>query len=461
MIALGLVLILAATAAVLVAGSEPSEEIASRDDALAYTPGWKTWVLADPGAVAVPPPRAVASEREARGEASQVRARAWQAYPAVRPWLETAMEYVAARTKDPPAASRAYAYVAVAMHDAVLSAWHWKHVFRRPSPDPDRSQGEGPFSYPSVRAAVAGAASRVLAHLFPEQPRAALEKKARTIVVRAARAGESSLSDSRAGLALGHEVARRVVARARRDGFRREWHGSPPRGRGLWAPPPGSVARPVQPLAGRWRTWVLRSGNEFRPDSPPRFGGRKFTAEAEEVVRVEANLTARQRRIAKFWAGGDGTALPPGIWIEVILKYLKNHDRLAEPEAARVVALTAVALADAGVASWDAKYAYWSPRPENAIRDLGIARGWRPFLNTPFFPAYPSGHATYSAAVSEVLAYLFPEDARSWRTLGREAAMSRIYGGIHYRSDSAAGGRLGRQIGARVIEWASTTGARE
>ena len=118
-----------------------------------------------------------------------------------------------------------------------------------------------------------------------------------------------------------------------------------------------------------------------------------------------------------------------------------------------------MAMADAGVASWDAKFAYWNLRPENVIRDLGIAKNWKPLLDTPFFPAYVSGHATYSGAAGEVLAHLFPSDAKLWRAKAEEASISRLYGGIHYRSDSVVGLRMGRELGRLTVRHAKQDGA--
>ena len=118
-----------------------------------------------------------------------------------------------------------------------------------------------------------------------------------------------------------------------------------------------------------------------------------------------------------------------------------------------------VAQADAGVASWDTKFAYWFPRPENGIRDLGLDRRWEPYLATPFFPAYVSGHATYSGAAGEVLAHLFPEDARLWRARAKEASSSRVYGGIHWPIDGVEGLKMGVDIGRLVVQRAERDGA--
>jgi membrane-associated phospholipid phosphatase len=109
---------------------------------------------------------------------------------------------------------------------------------------------------------------------------------------------------------------------------------------------------------------------------------------------------------------------------------------------------------------WDAKYTFWSPRPDTVIRDLGLAPRWKPYLKTPFFPSYVSGHSAFSAAAAEVLAYLFPDRAREFRARAREAAMSRLYGGIHFRSDNEVGLRMGRELGQLVVKRAKRDGAR-
>jgi len=387
--------------------------------------GWPTWVVGPPASIAVPAPA---------GDESA-------AAPAPAPartgvlggeWIERAMEYVSARTKDPPNASRAYALVAVAAFDAVVVARHWQGVYRSDT-------------YPSEDAAVAGAASEVLVHLFPEQPALRIEQAASD----AAGTGGAAA----AGLALGREVAARVVARSDHDGSQQVWDGTRPADRpdqpGFWQPPPGSVSPPVQPLAGTWQTWVLPAGNAVRPPPPPAYGSEQFLAEARELIAIGKGLTDDQRRIARFWEGGQGTPLPPGIWNRIVLDYLAEHGADG-PRSVRTLALVNVALADAGVAAWDAKYTWWLPRPENAIQEL-VDPAWKPLLTTPLFPAYVSGHSTYSAAVATVLAHLFPDDADRFRAMGEEAGLSRLYGGIHWRSDHVQGSDMGRRIGALVV----------
>ena len=98
------------------------------------------------------------------------------------------------------------------------------------------------------------------------------------------------------------------------------------------------------------------------------------------------------------------------------------------------------------MACWDAKYAYWSLRPVSAIQRL-VAPDWLPYLTTPPFPSYVSGHATTSGAASTVLSSYFPSRAGDLAALAEEAARSRLYGGIHFRTDNEVGLALGRQVG--------------
>jgi len=461
-------LVLAAIAVALAAGGCGDDGSAAEKSAESSAASWRTWVLRSADQIAVPsPPRDTDAElaelrrvAAARTPAMAREARRWDGQGAIARWMEVNFDYVAERAKDPPAASRAYGLLSVAMYDAAVASWKAKYRYRR---DPPRDvdalfEPSAAPSYPSEHAAIAGAASRVLAYLYPERPAARLDAMAEQAARSRVEAGVNFPSDARAGLALGHGVADEVIAYAERDGSTRRWDGKRPRGHGAWEPPPGSLARPVSPAAGTWRTWVMRSGDQFRAPPFPKAGSPAYRAEAQAVLDTKTNLTSEQMRIAKFWAGGQGTALPPGIWNQVVLAYMKRAP-LSLPRMARVLALLNVAQADAGVASWDTKYAYWVTRPENAIRDLGLDRHWKPYLDTPFFPAYVSGHATYSGAAGEVLAHLFPKDAELWRTKAREAAESRVYGGIHYPVDGTQGLRMGRKIGDLVVAYARADGA--
>jgi membrane-associated phospholipid phosphatase len=433
---------------------------------------WHTWVLSSAGQIAVPAPPAPGSAA-ARADLDELRrlaqtrtaamtrdARAAARRSPVEPWMNVNFELVANRAKNPVAASRAYGLLSVAMYDATVAAWKAKYRYHRSAPrnvDALLTAGPDP-SYPSEHAVIAGAASRVLAYLYPERPAARLDAMAQRLARERIVAGLNYPSDTRAGLALGRAVGDAVIAHAKRDGADRKWDGVRPRAKGSWEPPPGSLARPVSPMGGTWHTWVMSSGQEFRPPPFPAYGTAAYRAQAQAVADAKLHLTAKQRQAALFWAGGQGTALPPGIWNQVVLGYLHREPQ-SLPRETRVLALLNVAQADAGIASWDAKYAYWVTRPENAIRDLGIDKRWKPLIKTPFFPAYISGHATYSGAAGEVMAYLFPKDAKLFRAKAKEAADSRVWGGIHYPLDGSEGLKVGGRIGALVVGRARKDGA--
>ncbi|MDQ6616548.1 MAG: vanadium-dependent haloperoxidase [Actinomycetota bacterium] len=459
--------------------------VETRDVALRAEPGagnWQPWVLASPDAIPVPPPPEPGSAK-AKADAAEMKRFSIQRSSAVRkaitkwsgslptkPWTAAVFDFVSTSAKNPPLSSRNYALVHVAMYDAVIAAWHWKYHYNvapprvnpvlPPEPDP---------SYPSEHAAIAGAASRVLAYLYPNQSALRLDEMAEQAGLSRVQAGVNTPSDVAAGLDLGRAVAEQIIARAKSDGSDKVWDGTRPPGIGggpqFWEPPPGSVSPPIAPLAGSWKTWVMRSPDQFRPPPPPAYGSPAFVAAAQEVIDVKNHLTPEERQIAKFYEGAEGTKLPAGIVVDVsandVLKDATSNvasRRLTVPRVARALALVTIALADAGVAVWDAKYTYWDPRPQNSIRALGLDPNWTPMLPTPRFPAFPSGSAGYAGAAQAVMTYLFPDRAAEFKRRAEDQAVSRLYAGIHWRHDSVSID-MGRKIGALVIDRAKRDGA--
>jgi membrane-associated phospholipid phosphatase len=426
----------------------------------------KLWVLQSADQVTVPPPPEAGSP-QAKAEAAEVAELAakrtpevevevhrWSDYPAIEPMIRLNMELVSEQSKNPPLASRGYGLVSAAMNDAVVAAYHWKYEYRRDPPpgSPVVPAGADP-SYPNEHAAMAGAATRLLGYLFPERTQASYDATADAVADSRVAGGMNFRSDVEAGLALGRAVADEVIAFAKTDGSDHHWDGKRPEGTGSWQAPPGVAAdktQPVEPLAGTWRTWIVKP-ESVRPGPPPAYGSEPFLAEAKEVLEVGRNLTEDQTRIAKFWAAGAGTPLPPGMWNQIALDKVRAAP-MSIPRMARIFSFLNVAESDAGVAAWDCKFAFWSPRPINAIRDLGLDPAWKPLLTTPVFPSYISGHSAYSAAAAEVLSKFFPEAAAEFHRQAEEAAVSRLYGGIHYRSDNVVGLEVGKKVGRAVVD---------
>jgi membrane-associated phospholipid phosphatase len=125
------------------------------------------------------------------------------------------------------------------------------------------------------------------------------------------------------------------------------------------------------------------------------------------------------------------------------LEYQLNSN---PPRAARAYAIQSVALCDAAIACWDAKYAYWLIRPVQLDPEI------KPLFPTPNHPSYPAAHGCLSFAAATSLGHLFPRDAAALTALANEANESRIWAGIHYRSDTVAGAALGRAVANKVID---------
>ena len=475
-----------AVTASMVAFRGDATVIETRDVALRAEPNagsWDMWVVASPEEIEVPAPPRRGSDR-ADSELAEMKrlsiqrdatvrkaVKKWSGAVPTKPWTELAFEYVSKSEKNPPLSSRNYALLNVAMYDAIVTTWNWKYHYNLAPPDGVTRMvpaGSDP-SYPSEHAAIAGAASRVLAHLYPSFSALRLDEMADEAALSRVQAGVNTPSDVAAGLELGRQVAERVIAYADADGAGQKWDGNRPPGIGrgpqFWEPPPGTVSPPTEPMAAHWKPWVMRSGDQFRPPPPPEFGSPQFVAAAQEIIDIRNNLTPEQKQIAKFYEGAEGTQLPAGIIVDVAAKdVLKaaSEDvaarRMTIPQAARAFALLNVALADAGIATWDAKYAYWNPRPENAIRDLGLDPNWTPLLPTPRFPAYPSGSAGYAGAAEVVLKYLFPEKGAELAKRAEDQAASRLYAGIHWRYDSVSLD-MGRRIGDLAVERARHDGS--
>jgi len=202
----------------------------------------------------------------------------------------------------------------------------------------------------------------------------------------------------------------------------------------------------IDPQAGTWRTWVLTSGSQFRPGPPP--DEATTHAELEQLQAVaDQHDTAAIDQI-EFW----DTGAPSYRWNELSVSEALKHN-LGANYATRALALVHVALSDAMVATWDAKYAFQRPRPSDLDPSLTTV------VATPASPSYPSEHAAAAAAASAILAYVFPDDAQLFADKSDEATRSRLMAGGQYPSDIAAGQELGRAVAALVINRAQHDGS--
>jgi membrane-associated phospholipid phosphatase len=247
---------------------------------------------------------------------------------------------------------------------------------------------------------------------------------------------------------------------------------------GQWQPTPPTFSPAAFPQWSAVTPFAISSGSQFRPAGPPALTSQAYANALQEVEALgSANSTTRtpeQSQIALFWADGAGTETPPGHWNEIAEQVARTHgDTLVQD--ARLFATLNIALADAAIAAWDAKYTFNFWRPVTAIHNAnldGNARttadpSWTPFLVTPAFPSYVSGHSSFSAAAAVVLTSFFgghvtftarsdalPGVTRTFHSFmdaAEEAGLSRIYGGIHYSFDNRDGLAMGGALADYVI----------
>ena len=370
---------------------------------------------------------------------------------------------------NPPYAARAYSYVSVAQYEAMKVAWFYKYQYRRSAPsqvDPS-VKALAPASdipaYPSEDAVLSGVAEVVVRALFPAAAEE-ISRKAAEQRDAALWSGRAAPSDIAAGLALGRAVGPLVMARAAADGMRTAggsaalWQSladaAATRGETAWKSLETPPRPPMLAAFGQVRGWML-TGADFvneRPPAPPSTSSEKMRQEAAEVRDTVDHLTREQLAIAYKWSDGVGTYTPPGHWNHIAADPVRLAG-YSEVRAARAFALLNMAMHDAAVGCWEAKFHYFNPRPSQIDPRIKTPMG------VPNFPAYTSGHSTFSASAATVLSYLFPSRAADFAAMKDEAAVSRLYGGIHYRSDIEAGKDHGRRIGEYTVRFARQDGA--
>lgn len=394
---------------------------------------WPLWMNAtgpDATATATDPPLTLPQAKPAATDPYWIE-RWGRLSPAIA-WNDITMDLVVKYQQNPLRAVRAMALLHAAMHDALV-------LCARVQCD------EAP-----TRIALHAAAGRTLRHLYPQESPGrfdALALSAAHATV-TANARDGNLQQ---GWRLGHAAARAAIARALDDGadLTRDLNARPSPRPGLWrSAPPMHIHDPAEPRAGEWRTWVLKSGAEIDPPPPVEYNSAAYWAEVDEVRRTAAALTPQQKKIADDWNLDLGTITPAGVWNQHARRAaLENKLDLAQ--TTRLYAALNIAMMDAFIACWHAKLKWWTQRPITAIRDKQDAN-FLPHIVTPPFPGYVSGHASASGAASAVLGAFFPGQAEKFRLDAEEAAISRLYGGIHFTSDNNEGLHLGQRVGERV-----------
>ena len=320
----------------------------------------------------------------------------------------------------PPMPFRVYTVLSVAQYAASNSARDQKRL--------------------SPEAAVASASAVVLGEMFPDSAVHVSIERELARDLESAR-GKSGADRTAAAKQLGQTAARRTIASSPSMNLVAPWRGTIPTGPGMWYSAPGLP--PIGIALASTRGWLLDSASQFRPGPPPAYGSREFEAGLDEVRRIARARTTEQTRIAQLWDSSD----PWARWNDDASAAIRRH-RMSETQAARVLAVLNVAASDAIVACFEAKYHYWFIRPSQADTTLALADS----IGLPNFPSYPSGHACSAGAFDGALSHFFPHERAEFKRVAEEQAMSRLYGGIHYRFDNDGGLELGRVVARYVVE---------
>ena len=422
---------------------------------------WRTWVLGSGRDLRLPAPpdaqatatelqqvRALAGQRDA---VTLERVRRWDFWSPAHVWNEILTDISAANPIPGGSGLRAFALMNVAMHDALVAAWDSKYAHNRPRP----SQMDGTLatavavprspSYPCEHAVAAGAAAAVIAHIYPREAQrvtALAEDAARSRVA----AGAVFPSDTKAGLELGRAVAARVIEHMKIDGGK--WTGTVPNGPGLW-----QGTNPVGVDEIQWKRLVLTSPDQFRPGPPPAHDSPERAAELAEVKSFKRTPFTNSK--VTYWQFGQQGQ--PGLLFrlseEVGRRLAEDGLHASAPRAARAYALVHVAHYEGWIGSQDAKFHYWTARPNQFDPTLTTV------IPTPPFPTYPSNAATLAAAPTVVLTYLFPREKARYEAWAKEFSESRLWAGIHFRSDLTSGAEIGRRVGEAVVERARRDGS--
>ena len=287
-----------------------------------------------------------------------------------------------------------------------------------------------------------------------------------------------------ASVKYGEKVGDHIIAWSGKDGFREVQAMGDyefPKGEEHWQPTPPDFLRPVDPYWNRVRPFVLTGPRQIPPDPPIPFSkdpSSAFYKDEKEVWEIGKNLTEEQIMVAKFWdcnpihsfhfghmAFKTRQISPAGHWMN-IAKIVCVKQQRGMMEVLETYALTSVAIADGFLSCWTEKYRDNTIRPITYINRY-MDSTWTPLIQTPPFPDHSSGHSTISAAAAVVLtkqlgAVPFDDDTEEYLNMpvrtfpnfmaaAYEAAMSRLYGGIHIRSSNTAGPKNGTEIAEYLL----------
>jgi len=393
-------------------------------------------------------------------------------------WFERLYDVVKAESTAPPPASRIYGVTAIALYESIVAgtkrnrslAGQLNGLTSVPQPDENRR-----YHWPTVANTVLASTIRGLYPAMSEASLTAIKDLEQSFASRQQAAVPRRQYER--SVAHGQAVAGAILEWASTDGVVTYNNCSyvPVPVPGAWRPtPPLANPNPLLPCWGLIRPMILTSGEECRPPGHPPFStapASRFRDASLEVYKTGLNLRGERKTIADYWSDASGvTGTPAGHWIAIVSQ-IARRDNLSLAQAAEAYARVGTAVHDAFIVCWRAKYVFNLQRPVTYIND-NIDKSWMPYLVTPGFPSYPSGHSTQSGAAARALTDMFgikrfrdtthvdhgqlptlePRRFDSFADAASEAAVSRLYGGIHFSFDNDDGLASGQCIGRAIRE---------
>ena len=382
----------------------------------------------------------------------------------------------------PVAASRFYAYSLLAAYEAAHFAGRVPSINEKLKVNPEIVPLVIPKNF-NLSLSSNYAMLEVGRNIMPSGPM--LEEKQKNLLIYFRKKKKLSETDIQDNVRYAAAVAQSVTAYAKTDGYNKlstYTRYTPSKKEGHWYPTPPEYMGAIEPQWATVRSFFLDSANQFAPTPPAPYSKEKtsdFFMLMKEVYDVTSRLTKEQVEIANFWdcnpfavtysghmAIGLKKISPAGHWMGITGIACKKAN-ISLDSAILINTVVALTLHDAFISCWQEKYVSDRIRPESAINIL-LDPSWRPQLQTPPFPEYTSGHSVASSSVAVVLTYLLGDNfsfvdtseiyfglpAREFKSFNQaaaEAAISRLYGGIHFRDACDNGIVQGKQVGQFVL----------
>ncbi len=385
----------------------------------------------------------------------------------------------------PPVAARALGYLGLTLYESMVPGMpqyrslsgQLNELESLPWAQPDE-----PLHWPTVANAAMAAMSRMMFSNASAENKAKIDQLERNIPIKWERDFDPATVTpdiTNRSETFGRLMAMAIMTWARTDGGHEAWgplrrsrqNYVPPSGPGKWSPTPPAFAPALLPWWGEVRPFVLKSAAVCEAPPPPPYSEDPQSVlykEAVEVYKVAKQATQEQRQFALYWADDPlKTPTPAGHWAYIANDVLKQR-KADLAQAAQTYVQLNMAMADAFIAGWRTKYLTNVLRPVTYVQLL-IDSNWTPeLMPTPPFPDYPSGHSVQSSAASSVLSQLFgadtaftdnahndrgwgPRTFKSFKAAANEAALSRMYGGIHYRNAVVGGQVQGECVAQQVL----------